>query len=147
MIMAGSGQRMRTKLENVVKTWGLEDKIRLTGIYPDVTRLMIGSNIFLFPAIEEGLGMVVVEAQAAGLRVLTSTGVPQESMVLPDIVEFKALEDGVSSWAKETLRLLNLPGPDVVACNSAVRDSAFSIENSAKKLLEIYCDGTKEFTD
>jgi glycosyltransferase involved in cell wall biosynthesis len=147
MIMAGSGQRMRTKLENVVKTWGLEDKIRLTGIYPDVTRLMIGSNIFLFPAIEEGLGMVVVEAQAAGLRVLTSTGVPQESMVLPDIVEFKALEDGVSSWAKETLRLLNLPGPDVVACNSAVRDSAFSIENSAKKLLEIYCDVTKEFTD
>jgi glycosyltransferase involved in cell wall biosynthesis len=142
MIMAGSGQRIRTKLEGEVKSWGLEDKIRLTGIYPDVTRLMLGSDLFLFPAIEEGLGMVVVEAQAAGLRVLTSTGVPQESMVVPDIVEFKALEDGVSSWAKQALRLLNLPRPDSGACNSAVRDSAFSIENSAKKLLDIYCSSS-----
>lgn len=141
MIMAGSGERMRANLEREVKEWRMDDKIRLTGIYPDVTRLMLGTDLFLFPAIEEGLGMVVVEAQAAGLRVLTSTGVPQESMVLPDIVEFKALEDGVCSWAKETLRLLNLPRPDSGACNSAVRDSAFSIENSAKKLLEIYRGG------
>ncbi len=151
MIMAGSGDRMRSNLEREVKEWGLQDKIRLTGIYPDVTRLMLGTDLFLFPAIEEGLGMVVVEAQAAGLRVLTSTGVPRESMVVPDIVEFKALEDGVSSWAKESLRLLNLPRPDAGDCNSAVRDSAFSIENSAKKLLEIYCSssstGTMAFPD
>lgn len=138
MIMAGSGDRVRRELEGQVERWGLRDKIRLTGIYPDVTRLMLGSDLFLFPALEEGLGMVVVEAQAAGLRVLTSTGVPEESMVIPEIVEFKTLEDGVASWANETLRLLSLDRPDARACNLAVRKSAFSIENSARKLLEIY---------
>jgi glycosyltransferase involved in cell wall biosynthesis len=142
MIMAGSGDRMRSNLERDVREWGLEDKIRLTGIYPDVTRLMLGSDLFLFPAIEEGLGMVVVEAQAAGLRVLTSTGVPRESMVRSDLVEFKELDDGVSSWAEEALHLLNLPKLDADSCNLAVRNSPFSIENSAQNLLDIYCSVT-----
>lgn len=143
MIMAGSGARMRNNLEREVKEWGLEDKIRLTGIYPDVTRLMLGSDLFLFPAIEEGLGMVIVEAQAAGLRVLTSTGVPRESTVISDLVQFKALNDGISSWADEALHLLSLPKPDSQNCNLAVRNSPFSIENSARNLLEIYCSDLK----
>ena len=116
----------------------MEDKIRLTGIYPDVTRLMLGSDLFLFPSVAEGLGMVVVEAQAAGLPVLTSDGVPRESMVIPEMVEFKPLGDGVPSWADEALRLLGSERPDPSACNLAVRNSAFSIENSVRSLLRIY---------
>ena len=145
MIMAGSGESMRRKLEAQVKDWGLSDRIRLTGIYPDITRLMLGSNLFLFPSLAEGLGMVAVEAQAAGLRVLASTGVPRESMVIPELVEFRALDDGVELWAKESLRLLNLGRTDSLACNLAIRNSAFSIENSARSLVEIY-SGTEAGT-
>ena len=143
--MAGSGESMRRKLEAQVKDWGLSDKIRLTGIYPDITRLMLGSNLFLFPSLAEGLGMDAVEAQAAGLRVLASTGVPRESMVIPELVEFRALDDGIELWAKESLRLLNLDQTDSLACNLAVRNSAFSIENSARSLVEIY-SGTEAGT-
>lgn len=138
LIMAGSGADMRSDLEGRVRGWGLEDKIRLTGIYPDITRLMLGSDLFLFPSLAEGLGMVVVEAQAAGLRVLTSEGVPRESMVIPELVEFHPLEAGVAFWANRSLSLLNLDRPDAAACNRAVRNSPFSIENSALSLLRIY---------
>lgn len=138
LIMAGSGEQMRAKLEATVEAWRLSHQIRLTGIYPDVTRLMLGSDLFLFPSLAEGLGMVVVEAQAAGLRVLTSNGVPRESTVLPELVDFRPLEAGVAFWANETLRLLNLPRPEARLCNLAVRNSPFSIENSAASLLEIY---------
>jgi glycosyltransferase involved in cell wall biosynthesis len=138
MIMAGSGAEMKAKLEAKVREWNLEDKIRLTGIYPDVTRLMLGSDLFLFPSLAEGLGMVVVEAQAAGLRVLTSEGVPRESLVIDGNVEFRPLEAGVDFWASESLRLLNMPIPDPAACNLAVRNSPFSIENSARALVNIY---------
>jgi glycosyltransferase involved in cell wall biosynthesis len=141
MIMAGSGERMRRQLEAQVQKWGLSEKIRLTGIYPDVTRLMRGSDLFLFPSLAEGLGMVVVEAQAAGLRVLTSEGVPKESLVVPGMVEFHALETGVSAWAGHALRLLNLKTPNQVTCNLAVQNSPYSIENSAAALLKIYSRG------
>lgn len=138
MIMAGSGADMKTKLEAKVKNWGLDGQIRLTGIYPDVTRLMLGSDLFLFPSLAEGLGMVVVEAQAAGLRVLTSEGVPRESMVIEENVNFRPLEAGVSFWVNESLRLLNMQRPDPAACNLAVRNSPFSIQNSALALVNIY---------
>lgn len=138
MIMAGSGVEMKEKLETKVREWKLSDKIRLTGIYPDITRLMLGSDLFLFPSLAEGLGMVVVEAQAAGLRVLTSEGVPRESLVIEGNVEFRKLEAGVEFWAAESLRLLNLPTPDSAECNLAVRNSPFSIQNSARALVNIY---------
>lgn len=138
MIMAGSGEAMRAQLEGRVREWGLQDKIRLTGIYPDVTRLMLGSDLFLFPSLAEGLGMVVVEAQAAGLRVLTSEGVPRESRVIADMVEFQPLDAGVEFWANRVLAFLNMDSPNPAACNLAVRKSPFSIENSALHLLRIY---------
>jgi glycosyltransferase involved in cell wall biosynthesis len=90
------------------------------------------------------LGMVIVEAQAAGMRVLTSHGVPRESMVIEENVDFRALEDGVSHWAKESLRLLNLPRPNAANANLAISRSAFSIENSARALLDIYSGGRLE---
>lgn len=141
MLMAGSGDTVRSELKTKVDKWGLTDKIRLIGQRNDVNRLMLGSDLFLFPALEEGLGMVVVEAQAAGLRVLTSTGVPRESSVVPEIVQFKPLSDGIASWTDEALRLLRSPDPDASKCNSAVQDSNFSIENSARELIDIYTSG------
>jgi len=141
MIMAGSGEQMRKDLEAQVQNWGLSENIRLTGIYPDVTRLMRGSDLFLFPSLAEGLGMVVVEAQAAGLRVLTSEGVPKESLVIPGMVEFHALETGIPAWAGHALRLLNMKTPDPLSCNSVVQNSPYSIENSARALLKIYSGG------
>jgi glycosyltransferase involved in cell wall biosynthesis len=138
MIMSGSGLDMKNELEAGVKSWGLADKVRLTGMYPDITRLMLGSDLFLFPSLAEGLGMVVVEAQAAGLRVLTSTGVPREAMVITDSVEFKALDEGIGAWAQKALQMLSEEPLNAIVCNEAVRRSAFSIENSARHLLRIY---------
>jgi len=138
MIMSGSGAEMKRELEACVESWGLTDKIRLTGIYPDVSRLMLGSDLFLFPSLAEGLGMVVVEAQAAGLRVLTSTGVPREAMVIAECVEFKPLSEGIHAWANEALHLLKMESLNARSCNEAVRHSPFSIENSARSLVQIY---------
>lgn len=138
MIMVGPGERKRKELESRVRGWGLGDKICLPGVRRDVARLMLGSNLFIFPSVIEGLGMVGVEAQAAGLPVLASDGVPRESMVIPELMVFKSLKDGVSSWIKEVFRMLNSDRPTPAVCNTAVKNSPFSIENSTEHLLRIY---------
>jgi glycosyltransferase involved in cell wall biosynthesis len=141
MLVVGGGDEARTELETRVKGWGLEREIRLTGIRQDVPRLMLGSDLFLFPSLEEGLGMVAVEAQAAGLRVLASDFVPRESVVIPEVIHFHSLVATVSSWAQEALGLMSLPKPDSQVCNRSVSNSAFSIENSARRLLQLYAGG------
>lgn len=138
MLMAGSGEEMRRKFQAELRDLGLQDKIVLLGNRTDVPRLMSGSDLFLFPSVGEGLGMVAVEAQAAELRVLASDAVPRECEAVPGMVEFKPLDAGPSAWAEEALRLMNLPRPDQTVCNLAVRASPFSIENSAASLLKIY---------
>lgn len=138
MVMVGGGDEVRMELQAQVKGWGLEQEIRLTGIRQDVPRLMLGSELFLFPSLEEGLGMVAVEAQAAGLRVLASELVPKECVVIPEVIRFHSLDATASSWAQEALRLMSLPKPDLEMCNRSVSNSAFSIENSARRLLQLY---------
>jgi glycosyltransferase involved in cell wall biosynthesis len=99
---------------------------------------MSGSNLLLFPSVGEGLGMVAVEAQAVGLRVLASDAIPKECMIIPEIIKFKSLADGSDQWAEESLKLMSLSRPHQAFCNKLIRQSPFSIENSTERLFNIY---------
>ena len=59
---------------------------------------MQAMDLFLFPSQFEGLAVVMVEAQAAGLKVITSTGVTKESDITNN-VEFIDLSKGAEYWA------------------------------------------------
>jgi hypothetical protein len=84
------------------------------------------------------LGMVAVEAQATGLRVLTSTATPKECVVVKDLVTFKSLQDGAQAWAEEALAQIDQPRMNSLVANRAFEASPFSIENSARRLLQVY---------
>ncbi len=137
-LMAGGGDAMLRRLQARVRDWGLESRVRLLGARTDVPRLMLGADLLILPSLSEGLGMVAVEAQAAGLPVLASDAVPRECVVLPDMVDFLPLAHGVSRWADAVSAKLAAPKPVQAAANSRVAASPFSIETSARSLVEIY---------
>lgn len=137
-LMVGGGASFKGKLMDRIRNCSLEEKIRFTVVRLDIARLMVGSDLFLFPSLAEGLGMVAVEAQAAGLRVLTSDTTPRKCVVVPEMVMFNSISTGPVVWADKVLNLINLPRPNQVRCNTAVKTSPFSIENSAGELLKMY---------
>jgi len=98
---------------------------------------MYASDVLLFPSRGEGLGMVAVEAQAAGLPVLASTAVPRECVVIPDLVRFEPLQRGAPDWARALLEHAARPR-DIAAANKRVAASPFAIENSARALIDLY---------
>jgi glycosyltransferase EpsF len=138
LLMAGAGDEPRREVEQRIALWGLEDKLRLIGVRRDIGRLMRAADILLFPSSQEGLGMVAVEAQAAGLPVLASTAVPRESVVIPALYETIPLSASLEEWASALLRVLSTRRPSVEACRRAFQDSEFAIENSARRLMDIY---------
>jgi len=142
-LIVGSGDEMRKRLEDRVEGWGVSSQIRFLGPRRDVPELMLGSDLLILPSIAEGLGMVAVEAQAAGLPVLASTAVPRECQVVPGMVQFLALDEGEEIWADEVLNSHRKTLPSHEVANHAVRDSRFSIQSSANRLLDLYRSGAR----
>lgn len=146
LVMVGSGDQERHRLQKLVLSWGLADRVRLCAARNDIPRLMIGSDLLIFPSKSEGLGMVAIEAQASGLRVLASDAVPEECSVVPGLVTFYSLNEGIAAWATLAQKILHLPRPDHACSNQCVSASRFAIENSAIDLVKSYgASGRKSY--
>ena len=141
LLLAGALSEAVEVLEKRISEAGLKDSIRFMGIRKDIERLMAGSDILFFPSRGEGLGMAVVEAQAAGLPVIAADSVPRESVVVPELVKFLAIELGEQQWATEVLRII-AEARRVPDANARVASSAFSIHHSTDALLQLYRHGT-----
>ncbi|HMA21703.1 MAG TPA: glycosyltransferase [Gemmatimonadaceae bacterium] len=138
LAVVGEGGKMRATLESSVAAAGLKDRIRFLGKRFDIPRLMSAAHVCLFPSLEEGLGMVAVEAQAAGLRVLISDTVPREAEVVRELTTFVSLDSGVEAWAAELARQIALPRHPADSAAAEVGRSSFEIAESYRQLHDIY---------
>jgi glycosyltransferase EpsF len=139
-IFAGKISTALPVLKHRVAAAGLDGHVVFAGVRTDIAQLMQGSDLLLFPSRGEGLGMVAVEAQSAGLPVLASTAVPRECLVIPGRVEFHVIENGPEAWAQAGLHLMRQPR-NAAEDNRHVSRSAFAIENSAAALADLYSGG------
>jgi glycosyltransferase EpsF len=126
-------------LEQEVEQLGLSGKIIFTDVRKDVPSFMSAADAFLFPSLWEGLGMVVVEAQASGLPVYFNETLPKEAIRIPQRVIPISLSSGPEFWASQ----INGKAPKFSNYNRKeaiplVQQSGFSIENSFKQLLKTY---------
>lgn len=140
LIVAGTGPSQDAIL-NQIRDWGLAEQLRLPGIRQDIGSLMRAADVLLFPSAQEGLGMVAVEAQAAGLPVLASQAVPREAIVLPDLYRDLPLSAPIEVWAQTLIEIAGRPRIDLVRCRTALEATDFSIINSARRLERIYRSG------
>lgn len=124
---------LKMELKDMVKKYGIEEKVIFTGAVDNVEDYMQAMDIFAFPTLFEGLGIVVVEAQAVGLKCICSTGVPQEAK-LTDNVEFLELEK--DQWVEGMLKYSH--GYDRVKTDEQIRKSGYDITEEIKVLESIY---------
>ena len=87
-----------------VKRLGLEEKVIFTGVREDVHRLLQAFDVFILPSLCEGFPVVLVEAQAAGLRCVVSDRVTEECNIVSS-VDYIPLEAGAVKWAEHILRI------------------------------------------
>jgi glycosyltransferase involved in cell wall biosynthesis len=137
LVLVGEGP-LKPEMEQLAQDFGLEDRVRFAGSTQDVAAYMALFDLFLLPSFSEGLGIVCVEAQAAGTRVLASDTVAPEAAVVPGGVDFLPLAAGESAWAEHVMRLLALPKPDPDQWRRMVEESAFGIERCLRDLHAIY---------
>lgn len=138
LLVTGAGGALLEEARDMIAASPYRGSIVFAGLRDDVPRLMRGSDLLLFPSIAEGLGMVAVEAQAAGLKVLASDRVPRECEIVSGAVRFLSLDNGVDAWAESAGEILAQPDPDHGQWNRLVQESPYSIEQSASALVDVY---------
>lgn len=69
--IAGEGDE-RARLEGLIAEYGLGDRVRLVGWRDDVPAFLATGDVFAFPSYQEGFPLVLLEAMAVGLPVVSS---------------------------------------------------------------------------
>lgn len=139
-IFAGVGNQAKVIIE-LAEQKLLSERIRLLGFRNDVPHLMVNSDVLIWPSVEEpkeGLGLGVVEAQAAGLPILMSESVPAEAVVIPELVDVLPLSAGAGSWARKTLQILERPSLEKEWCVARIESSQFSMRAGVTNLMRLY---------
>ena len=77
----------------------IDDKITLLGARNDVEVFLSHMDVFILPSKYEGFGIVLAEAQVAGLKCFISDKVPLNANL--GLCEVISLNDGASTWAKK----------------------------------------------
>jgi len=63
---------LRNELENLIKTYNLESCVKLLGLRNDIAKLLNQSHCLLMPSLWEGLPIVILEAGAGSLPVIST---------------------------------------------------------------------------
>jgi len=134
LLLVGEGE-MKAELQQQVEKLGIADKVLFYGVTDKVEQLLWAMDIFVFPSRFEGLGIVAVEAQAAGLPVICSDGVPNEAVV-SDLVEKVDLRSGVDSWVESILHCQI--DADRLAVHEQVQKSGFAVADVADRIEKVY---------
>ena len=133
LLLIGIGELVDS-IKAKVRRKGLDDAVIFLGVRSDVNELYQAMDVFVLPSRYEGLGMVAIESQVAGLPTICSDAIPEEARV-SNCVSFLALSTSIDMWSKKILTFKCFIRKDI---SKKIRDTEFDIKIQAKKLEKFY---------
>ena len=127
LLLIGQGP-LTEEMKEKVDSLGISDSVKFLGQREDVSELYNAMDLFLFPSLYEGLGMVLIEAQANGLPCIASTEVPK-IVDISNNVQFYNLNDSIDIWLKNY---------DIKRFKFIRKNCIYDIKKEAEKLEKKY---------
>ena len=141
LMLAGDGP-LRMEMERKAAELGITGSVMFLGVRSDVPRLMQAMDCFTMPSLYEGLPMVLVEAQAAGLPCLISDAIPRDCYIKGGHVECEKLDVCARAWAERVDGIL--AGEfDRASGAKAVRAAGFDSSETAERLTDFFSGALK----
>lgn len=131
LILIGSGED-ESAVRQRVSEYGLERSVKFLGTRKDANELYQAMDAFLLPSLFEGLPVVMVEAQAAGLPCFVADTITKEADISGN-VRFYPLSMGSKKWAENIVdELGHFSRKDI---RETITEKGYNIERTAKNLL------------
>lgn len=132
LLLLGDGD-LRDEISRQVTQLGLDGHVLMLGVRGNVEDYFSAMDCMVLPSLHEGLPVVVVEAQANGLRCLVADTVTKE-VRLSQLVEYLPISQGEEPWVNAILT----GGQCHVDVSEQIRSGGFCVQESARWLSEFY---------
>ncbi|MDQ0217486.1 glycosyltransferase family 1 protein [Peribacillus cavernae] len=137
LMLVGDGD-VREQIEEAAKKEGIYANIRFVGIRTDIPIMLRSMDIFVFPSLYEGLGLVLLEAQASGVPCVVSEAIQPEADLEIGLVSKLSLADSPEVWADKILELANKKEKNTNKIIDSFERSGYSLPLGISKLMKIY---------
>lgn len=134
LLLVGIGE-LQEEIQKKVHQLNLQNNVIFLGARNDVSRIYQAMDVFVLPSRYEGLPVVGVEAQTAGLPCVLSNQMTSETVMVKE-TKVLPLNVGAEAWASAVLANKGKIRKNVTA---DIKKAGFDIKTEAKK-MEIYYD-------
>ena len=142
LLLIGEGH-LKEYIYSLIEEYNLNDYVFFTGTISNVNEFMIAAmDIFLLPSLYEGLPLVGMEAQAAGLNCLFSENISEEIIIYPPIAKRLPIYRGVWPWKNEILKVKSNIKESFhkIKALEIVENSPFNVIKSVNIITKIYSE-------
>lgn len=131
-VWVGIGDK-EAECREILKREGVLERVHFLGSRNDVNEILPCCDLFYMPSVFEGLGIVIIEAQVAGLPCIASDTVPQKANC--GAVRYIPLHADKTVWAKAMSNVLD--GKLKLKVNE-VSLQAFSKHHMAEQMMQTF---------
>lgn len=139
LLLVGRGE-LEEQVKKRVNELGIQDKVIFAGVRFDVNELIQAMDVFVFPSLFEGLGIVLIEAQTSGLPCVMSDTVPKEAILIEDLVTVMKLNQSADEWADHIISRL---GEKRYSRIEEVKAKGYDIADTSKWLEDFYLEHSR----
>lgn len=137
LLLVGDGS-MRIELQSLVYKYNLEKNVVFAGIRDDIDVMLHSIDVFVFPSTYEGLGLVLLEAQASGLPCIVSEAIQPEADLGIGLLNKLNLSNGAEKWSEEILKVNGVKERDINKIIKAFEEKGYSTDKCISKLMKLY---------
>ncbi|MCQ6275282.1 glycosyltransferase [Bacillus sp. V3B] len=129
----GTGS-LENEVKQLVSKYKLENNISFLGIRDDVAEILKLMDFMLFPSKWEGLGIVLVEAQASGIPCFISNTIPKEADL--GLCTILSLNEYEKKWASKIDHYINTNSYKNIINEEKLKK--FDVSSTVKEIEDIY---------
>ena len=124
-------------LRNIAEQYGVADKVIFTGLKTNVGEMLNLLDVFIFSSNFEGLGIVLIEAQANGLPVVTASHLP-DAKILENFDNQLSLTNSLEEWADKILSVRYSRELDNEKVKNQIVEADYEIESATRQLEKLF---------
>lgn len=136
-ILVGDGP-LRKDIEEKVKDLGIDKNIYFLGLRNDIEVILNNCDLFIFPSIYEGLGLVMLESQACGLPCVVSEAIQLEADLGIGLLTRLELKESCEAWSNKALELGGRKQKDKLKIKNSFKNKGYELNKIVNDLMDIY---------